>query len=1389
MSAEAGTSATAKASQCKFYSRKGGCRFGDRCRFAHIDSDDPGSAEPSAPVSGSKSTPASEPVPPGVDPKAWRIMPPAIKNRILGDMRTSSTQSSAPPRPAGAKANKAGTSAPKSLSSPPHHTSQSSATAGANKSSPLQRSAVATPTSSSAARPEGIDAALWESMPQFLRDKILTELSNNKSAQSHGGAAKGTKPSNVDEGSKKTDKTPLSKKAPSVAQAPIDWTRGPFLPEATPVARVPGNALAYFAIDPVRAEIAICSLSSKPDKVNIYSSDEGNYQFTLTLPADGGPLTFDPKRGNLLVLLSNKGQIVYFARQGKKWVQDRAAIEMRVDISQCAEAIHMSRNPEFAGILIRLNKARAQELGMPPFLAYTPQGIVFLPESFENFQDICTIPGSDISVLATDKQIFARQAQTFREIPFLGKGMAPPSTLHLSVGPDGKIYALARWETTLETRVYWLTEEGRNMHVQISSRIIALEKPYFAVHSFEAGRDGVLFVCIIESPHASAKGGWKSQWKSHREIYRIDPHPAASKLQFSEAAGLIRRVCGDSVILRQSSSPLQDSQHAGNVGVANDLAPSGAWELCTIVKLGWILWAFRRRFLFRSIRLFAARADAFGSVFDFRASSTEVHAQSIMEQFGDQPIGQDANDAVSSVWSAPSETWKPAPFPSSPSQSVKVAISSTPKGKDGVQMKASGPAKVGTQIKTSKTWTRNLTRHSSSGAASNSEDAFVVQRAKPAHILKKEKKLDAARRAALAAEEAKKSLFASDDEDESEESEESEEEDENRKKKTSDHADGKESATKNAHASKESASKKGDEDAGKNGKASSTKNSKGTPKEAESNKGDLLKRKAEQLMKRRSYTAALAQFKEAIAETPGDFDLHYGAGQCALSMKQFEEAEEQFSVCVFLRDDNHKVHLSLGRIRMQQGHLSAAAESFDAAIRINPLAFESCASERRTLEQAMEKLERAKQLKEHGKLKKALSVAGEGLKLVPSCAELIQLQENVKVMKDDLDMSSMVTKIRSYVEAGDYPTAEDLMTKVMGRMSESSKAKATAEVWALAASIAVMQSNYELAIRQFEFAYQCDTDNQLRLKNFHDANQLLQAGIKMAETDQHSEALLNFVQALEKQPHSMPWFVSSIFLQMGESLHALGEREEARRAYSRAVESSPGNISVALAKIQYLERLGDSSSIFNAFLTARDAELHMQDHNDKRTLASRQRRLFDEYTRLRRLNDTDARAANHVDYYRVLGLNHARREASSKLIFDAFERKCMKLLKNHMHDEDEVSVRRHMIDLGEAFAVLSDPELREQYDRGTLFEEPFFEAGKASQRQDEMLKRLDKADPSAGWSAFKELLDRFEKDIDYCNEDLDYEYVYGDDPTPSDSYGADVSPASSQDGSQSLDLD
>lgn len=97
-----------------------------------------------------------------------------------------------------------------------------------------------------------------------------------------------------------------------------------------------------------------------------------------------------------------------------------------------------------------------------------------------------------------------------------------------------------------------------------------------------------------------------------------------------------------------------------------------------------------------------------------------------------------------------------------------------------------------------------------------------------------------------------------------------------------------------------------------------------------------LNRAANNLLKIGDLAGAAQAYRQAIAQTPNDEDLHFNLGIAYVRMGDMTNAEAEYRQALKLLPDYPEVHNNLGTLLMRAGRLTEAEEHFKQAIEEMP---------------------------------------------------------------------------------------------------------------------------------------------------------------------------------------------------------------------------------------------------------------------------------------------------------------------------------------------------------------------------------------------------------------------------------------------------------------------
>lgn len=433
-----------------------------------------------------------------------------------------------------------------------------------------------------------------------------------------------------------------------------------------------------------------------------------------------------------------------------------------------------------------------------------------------------------------------------------------------------------------------------------------------------------------------------------------------------------------------------------------------------------------------------------------------------------------------------------------------------------------------------------------------------------------------------------------------------------------------------------------------------------------------LRSRGEEAMSLRKFDEALEMYKMAATKEPDNggnffklFKVHSRMKQYPQALSEIEKALELDSTNIDWRIQKSKLLKSLGQCDRAVAELAVVQQQQQQDVMSTPEEFQSLLQEATECDQTVAFAQKALM---EGDYRTAAHYFQVAMKFVEQATDLLLQKASALIHTGDYygvisDTGKILKQHPQHLEAyrlrgmayfwlGEHDAAtqhfrEGLKSDPEHKgLKDGHKLVKKIEKKKKKADEAFAAGDYEKAIQLYTDAMNIEPEHV----NFAHPTRLLIIQ-SYSKLKQHEKAIEEATKLLEEDESNLDSHWA-----LGDALTAAEKYEEAVRAFQAAVESLPE---------------GETERKQQAQKKVQEAQVALKQSKEK-------------------------------NYYKILGIS---RTATSKEIKSAYRKLALQYHPDKVKDEDKEEAEKKFHDIGEAYEVLSDEELKAKYDRG----EPVFE--------------------------------------------------------------------------------
>ncbi|CAH0521056.1 unnamed protein product [Peronospora belbahrii] len=431
-----------------------------------------------------------------------------------------------------------------------------------------------------------------------------------------------------------------------------------------------------------------------------------------------------------------------------------------------------------------------------------------------------------------------------------------------------------------------------------------------------------------------------------------------------------------------------------------------------------------------------------------------------------------------------------------------------------------------------------------------------------------------------------------------------------------------------------------------------------------------FKAQGNELYKRGDYRRAIDKYTQAIDAAPTVVAYYGNRSAASFMLGKHKDVVTDCNRAIVFDPLYMKGYVRKAKAQLAMGDNEAAMKTYQMGLIRDPNNA-TLLNEKRTLEMALDNVQRGKEYLAAGKFSQAVMVFDRA-------AQVCTGSNQIKLLRGE-----------ALIGCERYDEAFAVLTQLMRTDSSSP------ELLFLRARCLYYQGEFSSAIKHLQQALRSDPDNSKCMKEIkrirsletskEEANNAFKYG-KMAE------AVEMYTECLKIDPQNKA-FNSKIHCNRANALSRLCRHEEAIKDCDKAIYYDHGYAKAYLRKAACLKALGGLENLEQA--------LRVYDQASKLVGDDAQRDIQNNI----RQTKLDIKKAKRKDYYKILNVSQTASEAEIK---KSYKRMALKFHPDRhagKSDEQKAEAEAAFKDVGEAYAVLSDAQKRQRYDSGVDLED------------------------------------------------------------------------------------
>ncbi|KAF0706217.1 hypothetical protein AaE_014229, partial [Aphanomyces astaci] len=428
--------------------------------------------------------------------------------------------------------------------------------------------------------------------------------------------------------------------------------------------------------------------------------------------------------------------------------------------------------------------------------------------------------------------------------------------------------------------------------------------------------------------------------------------------------------------------------------------------------------------------------------------------------------------------------------------------------------------------------------------------------------------------------------------------------------------------------------------------------------------------KGNDLYKKGDYRGAIDMYTMAIELSPTTAPFYANRAAGYLMLHKFQEAIGDASRAIAMEPSFIRGYERKAKAQVALGDLEAAVKTYQSGLMKDPNNA-TLINDRRSAEMAMDKIKRGREHIKAGKFR-------EGVYCFDSALTICTSSNDVKKWRAE-----------ALIGCERYDEAFAVLTQLMRSDSSSP------DILFLRAQCLYFQGEFTSAIRHLQEALRADPDNSRfvkEIKRIRSLDTQKEAANDAFKGGRYQEAVDAYSACLAIDPTNKS-YNAKLHCNRAAALAKLDKNAEAIRDCDKAIYFDSSYVKAYLRKAQCLKDVGGKDNLEQALREYETAS---------KLVGEDQQRQYAQYIRDTKLL---IKKAKRKDYYKILDIGQNAGEADIK---KAYRKSALKYHPDRHANKTEEEQKQAEIDfkdVGEAYAVLSDPQKKQRYDSGVDLED------------------------------------------------------------------------------------
>uniref|UniRef100_A0A673C6W7 DnaJ homolog subfamily C member 3 n=1 Tax=Sphaeramia orbicularis TaxID=375764 RepID=A0A673C6W7_9TELE len=401
---------------------------------------------------------------------------------------------------------------------------------------------------------------------------------------------------------------------------------------------------------------------------------------------------------------------------------------------------------------------------------------------------------------------------------------------------------------------------------------------------------------------------------------------------------------------------------------------------------------------------------------------------------------------------------------------------------------------------------------------------------------------------------------------------------------------------------------------------------------------------------------ALSHFHAAVDGDPNNYLAYYRRATVFLAMGKSKSALPDLSKVIELKPDFTSARLQRGNLLLKHGKLDEAESDFKKVLKSNPT--------------DKEEKEAQSQLTKSDEIQRLVVEAHSSYENKDYVTAASQLDTIIETC--NWDVRSREMRAECFIQMGE-------MWKAISDLKATSKLRNdNTQAFYKLSTIYYNLGDHEMSLNEVRECLKLDPDHKQCYSHYKlvkKLNKQIQSAEELIQEQRYDDAVSKYEAVMKTEPNVHHYSL----LAKQRICHALSSR--AIPVCSEVLQSDPQNVNVLKDRAE-------------AYVQEEQYEEAIKDYETAGQHSENDRQIKEGLEKAQRL----LKQSQKRDYYKILGV---KRTAQKKEIIKAYRKLAQQWHPDNFQDpEEKKAAEKKFIDIAQAKEVLTDPDMRNKFDRG-----------------------------------------------------------------------------------------